>query len=716
MSTAVEPKRSRIRFPLRHQISGLLIVFTAAVALLSMRSTRDFLSQDKIATVRELQTLQVAQSTTEIRQNLILARNRFRENLSRLQNVAAGQVDLDTNLWKLVSVQDKKWISPNFPQALFPPDITSLGGENFTESFEVRRSPSSPDDLVLIEALYLQEGGLSRKVLAKALVKKELVLGGDDTFRQGLSQGLVLDVSGLRERKNPNDWPSFVWGGTAESQALFSLIRDLSTKELRESYWKNSLPTSREIPSADGENTYLFAWSSVTLPDTKLQLNLFQFVDRESILKGFRSFLFKQAFMAFVLLGFGVMVAQWLSRRLSRPIESLVAAAKTLETGNFSVRVTQDRRDEIGDLAQAFNHMAGSLYDREEALKAAQGALVQNEKLAALGTLSAGIAHEVKNPLAGILGNADMALQQLKKIEAAPESPLYRYLEIIQKETKRCRGIIDSLMRFSRQEKAEQGLMDLEVVGWEAIHLMEHSLNLGKVRVEKVFTDKLQMVKGNANQIEQVLLNMLQNAGHAMPEGGLITLSTEYFPDGATAPLGNFLAFASPDFKGPCCRLAIQDRGSGMTPEIQKKIFEPFFTTKPKGVGTGLGLSVTMGILGDHQARVTLSSAPGEGTTFFLDFMARGERNAEIIAQLEEIKHRKGGGATLESDFKGGPATPTLEAGAVPAKMPLPGTIKPPVPSHLIGKTRTETGPASPPQPSPRFQMRKPKIGGEDGH
>jgi signal transduction histidine kinase len=445
----------------------------------------------------------------------------------------------------------------------------------------------------------------------------------------------------------------------------------------RTSLVQPSQPSSREFRNLPGSPRTLLSWATVPVPNTSMDLVAAAFVDQEQILRGFRRALAEQAFWALLILGFGVIAARFLASRMSKPIEQMVAATRVIQTGDFQVRLAADRPDELGDLATAFNLMGQGLDDREKALKSAQMALVQSEKLAALGTLSAGIAHEVKNPLAGILGHADMALDGAKKLNAAPDSPLLRHLETIQKEVKRCRGIIDNLMRFSRKDtenKVENEPMDLEIVCWEAIHLTEHSLNMQKVKIEKNFSKDAMMILGNSNQIEQVVLNMIQNAGHAMPDGGTIKVSTEFFDDEGQAPIGAFLAYQNEEFKGSFMRVTISDTGIGMSEEVQRKIFEPFFTTKPKGVGTGLGLSVTMGILGDHHARVSLNSAPGQGTAFLLDFMTKESRSEKVLAQLEELRHRSGGGAKLASDV-GGASTPVSVLAPVLAPAPASASV-----------------------------------------
>jgi signal transduction histidine kinase len=311
-----------------------------------------------------------------------------------------------------------------------------------------------------------------------------------------------------------------------------------------------------------------------------------------------------------------------------------------METGKFETRVEVIQKDEIGDLARAFNHMGQSLADREKALNEAHGALVQSEKLATLGTLSAGIAHEVKNPLAGIMGNADLALMATQNLGEDLKVKINNYLDVIKKEAKRTRSIIDGLMRFSRKETTALVQIDLELVAWDAIQLMEHSLNMGGVKINKKFDPKLKTVLGNSNQVEQVLLNMMQNAGHAMAKGGVLDIETFLFSDTKSAPVGDLVAYKHPDFHGPFARVSIKDSGSGMTPEVMKKIFEPFFTTKEAGKGTGLGLAVTMNILAEHKARISITSHVGQGTTFFIDFMVSGDRTVEMVEKLSAFHER----------------------------------------------------------------------------
>jgi signal transduction histidine kinase len=299
--------------------------------------------------------------------------------------------------------------------------------------------------------------------------------------------------------------------------------------------------------------------------------------------------------VALVVLCLSALVSLIWSRGMTRPIQKLSRATQVVATGDFNVQVEAKSQDEIGLLAGSFNQMATELKKREEALKSAQAALVQSEKMSAFGQLSAGIAHEVKNPLAGILGYAQLALRKVDK-----ENPLARQLEIIEKETKRCKAIIENLMKFARQEKAEFTPTDINQVVEDAVAIVDHQLTINKVKIEKRLTADLPKINGNGNQLQQVLMNLMINAQQAMAEGGQVILTTHRAEDQV--------------------KIRVSDTGPGIPKEIQQKIFEPFFTTKPVGKGTGLGLSVSYGIIRDHAGQIRLESEVGKGTTFILTF------------------------------------------------------------------------------------------------
>jgi signal transduction histidine kinase len=295
--------------------------------------------------------------------------------------------------------------------------------------------------------------------------------------------------------------------------------------------------------------------------------------------------------------------------RVTGPMQRLSAATREIARGVFDTKVTVQSRDEIGDLAGSFNQMASELHEREQALEEAQSQLIQSEKLAAFGQLGAGIAHEVKNPLAGILGCAQLSLRKVDR-----DTPVEKNLRLIEKETKRCKAIIENLLRFARQEKALLEPIHINPVVVDAVAIVAHQLGMHKVVLEQDLADDLPVVHGNANQLQQVLMNLLMNAQQAMEgEPGTVRISTALGEDGQV-------------------QIFVADNGPGMSAEIQEKLFEPFFTTKPGGKGTGLGLSVSFGIIKDHGGEISAESQLGQGTVFTITLPILSEHASGIAS------------------------------------------------------------------------------------
>jgi two-component system NtrC family sensor kinase len=312
-----------------------------------------------------------------------------------------------------------------------------------------------------------------------------------------------------------------------------------------------------------------------------------------------RALLNRLRFVAPLLLVIAAIAGFIWARRITRPVEQLSMAAKEIGQGRFDVKIRIDSRDEIGTLATSFNQMASELETRERALGDAQAQLVQSEKLAAFGQLGAGIAHEVKNPLAGILGCAQISLRH-----ATEDSRVHKNLQLIEKETRRCKTIIENLLKFARQEKAVMEPVEVNAVVEDAVAIVNHQLEMHKVELEHHLTEGLPQIDGNANQLQQVLMNLILNAQQAMDgEPGKIRVFTH---GGASGEV----------------ELVVSDTGPGMTQDVREKLFEPFFTTKPGGKGTGLGLSVSYGIIKDHGGEISVDSEPGKGATFSIKLPA----------------------------------------------------------------------------------------------
>lgn len=288
-------------------------------------------------------------------------------------------------------------------------------------------------------------------------------------------------------------------------------------------------------------------------------------------------------------------VAGWqLAGSISRPVYSLASASAAIARGEFSHTLPVQSQDEIGRLTESFNIMARALKERDELLKEhTRQQLTRSERLAAVGRLAAGVAHEINNPLTGVLTFAHMLKQ------SAPANSQQRAdANTIIEATTRCRDIVRGLLAFSRQSEPNKRLSDLNVVVREAVNLTRNQAHIHHINVVEEYQDDLPHVVADANQIEQVVLNMIVNAIDAMADGGDLTIATR----------------AVENSRGPWVEITVSDTGSGSAPENIEHIFDPFFTTKPTGEGTGLGLAVAYGIISEHGGTIDVQSRPEGGT------------------------------------------------------------------------------------------------------
>jgi len=316
-------------------------------------------------------------------------------------------------------------------------------------------------------------------------------------------------------------------------------------------------------------------------------------VPKSAIYLTTRELLSNMLYLSLALLAVSALLSITWSRLITRPLEQLSKATRELGQGKFDVNVRVSTRDEISELADSFNSMATELDGREKSLKQTQAALVQSEKMSAFGQLGAGIAHEVKNPLAGILGLTQLSLRRLD-----PDTPVYRNLQLVEKETKRCQMIMENLLRFARKEEVAYDAVRIEQVIADTAAIVEHQLNINQVTLKTEVTPELPVVEGNANQLQQVLMNLTINAQQAMKGvPGLVAIRADLDSQRRL-------------------RIRVEDNGPGMPAAIRAKVFEPFFSTKPSGEGTGLGLSVSYGIIHEHKGEISVDSSPDRGTIF----------------------------------------------------------------------------------------------------
>ncbi|MCM0082725.1 ATP-binding protein [Geomonas sp. Red32] len=320
--------------------------------------------------------------------------------------------------------------------------------------------------------------------------------------------------------------------------------------------------------------------------------------------------------VVFLSLLIGVSVSGVLGSRLARPVKELSMLAKKLAAGERNVQSNIDSRDEIGDLAGSFNEMSRALNEREERiielnrdlekkveqrtaeleennrlLLQTKEELLRVEKLAAIGELAAGVAHEINNPMAIIRGNTE-----LLQLSIDEDDPNREEVETIFAQVKRVERIVTNLLKFARRERREQGTVQLNGLLKDILAQIGHQESLDGIELEERFSPKVALVSGDSGQLHQVFTNLILNAVQAMPAGGTLTVET------------------LPGLDEETFQVCISDTGVGIPAENVNQIFNPFFTTKT--TGTGLGLSVSYGIVKEHGGTIEVTSRPGFGTSF----------------------------------------------------------------------------------------------------
>jgi signal transduction histidine kinase len=228
--------------------------------------------------------------------------------------------------------------------------------------------------------------------------------------------------------------------------------------------------------------------------------------------------------------------------------------------------------------------------------------LLHQDKMMALGRLAASVVHEINNPLAGVLNYLKLMAHIMTDtdgpLEPASQQKFGRYLELVINETQRCSRIISNLLAFSRKSSMARDPVDLAGVLDRCVMLSQHKLELAGIRLHSQWEEGLPLVMGDANQLQQCVVNLVFNAIDAMPEGGDLHLTAVALKrEGAVA-------------------IEVRDTGGGIAPADRPFIFEPFYTTKKAGAGVGLGLSTTLGIVERHGGRLTIEETGSQGTTF----------------------------------------------------------------------------------------------------
>jgi two-component system, NtrC family, sensor kinase len=302
-----------------------------------------------------------------------------------------------------------------------------------------------------------------------------------------------------------------------------------------------------------------------------------------------------------------ILIATFFSKRVTARIDQLRKGAEVIEKGQLDYRLRIRSGDEIELLSKQFNSMAAKLEEsyqnlerkveeRTRELKESQEAMVQQEKMVAIGQLAAGIAHELNTPLGTIIGYAHMLREDLSQ-QPTNVASLADVEEVIG-QAGRCRDLVKNLLNFSRNPAVEKAEADINDIIRKIISLVEHDLEMKRVRLHVNLDPMLPRTKANENEIAQVILNLANNAADSMPEGGDLYVSTSWIEDTDRI------------------RIDVHDTGCGIKETDRNRVFEPFFTTKEVGKGTGLGLSICYKIVENHMGSIEFDTVTGEGTTF----------------------------------------------------------------------------------------------------
>ena len=307
---------------------------------------------------------------------------------------------------------------------------------------------------------------------------------------------------------------------------------------------------------------------------------------------------------------FLLIILYFSTTRIIKPLQRMVVATNQIANGDLNHKVEIRTQDEIGELASAFNQMTEKLKaankqlvdwgttlekkveERTRELVDMQARLIQSEKLASLGKLAAGIAHEINNPLGGVLIYTHLLLEDADK-----DSAQYENLKKVIKETTRCKDIVKGLLEFSRPKEPEMVPTDINEAINRALAIFEPQALFQNIKVNREFSEVPKVI-ADSSQLQQVFTNIISNAAEAMAGSGILTIRT------------------SLDNRAGRIKIEFTDTGHGIRPEDMNRLFEPFFSTKEVGKGTGLGLAISYGIVQRHQGFIEVRSEIGRGSTF----------------------------------------------------------------------------------------------------
>jgi two-component system NtrC family sensor kinase len=315
---------------------------------------------------------------------------------------------------------------------------------------------------------------------------------------------------------------------------------------------------------------------------------------------------------------------------IHRPIKALIAGTHRVAAGDLDYKIKVYSHDQLGELAESFNRMTEELKranaeitdwaktmeirveQKTAELKKAHEQMIHVERMASVGKLAAIVAHEINNPLAGILTYAKLLLKKVRN-NGAPRGGVEsagQYLEMIASESARCGDIVKNLLQFSRQTSVDLQPHDVNEIISQSLRLVQHKIHLMNLEVRTQLEENMPSLVCDSQLLKQALVALLINACEAMTQGGgMIEVISSHVPQKKEVTIH------------------IRDNGVGIDEETRKHLFEPFFTTKEQGKGVGLGLAVVYGIVKQHSGEIEVESALGRGSTFTLRLPETGGLN-----------------------------------------------------------------------------------------
>lgn len=433
--------------------------------------------------------------------------------------------------------------------------LMNLNEVLFWEEEEIKINiENQPDDEVIYIIFYRPN--------KKYYVATEFINNYDETYRASLIEGEVNEQSFFFDRKKLKD---------RESEKILSILEvevPIFVKGSPKSWGSIKIGLSLEEVEAE-------------IQDTRMRLIL----------------------IVFVGLVIGILGAAWLSRRITEPLKKLVEATVKISRGEFSQEIAIGSRDEIGDLAQSFNEMSRQLFLTRRRMEEANRKLIQAEKLASIGRISAGIAHEIRNPLTSVKLNVQKLIQSDRLNEAEKE-----HISLSQEGIGQMEKFIKELLDFTRVSELNLDRFSIEQILEESVKMIADFLALKKIVLEKKFQEGLPQVLVDGDRLRQLFLNILRNAAEALGEEGKIKLSLSLLEE---QPVNKI-------------KIEIIDNGCGIPEKDRDVIFEPFYTTKSSGIG--LGLPNARKIIEQHKGSIRVKECKGKGTSF------------EILIPCEEVK------------------------------------------------------------------------------